>query len=198
MTRRQLDQIKGFAKEHYDKIEQYHDWHHAFLTVKLARMLAKQFKKVDFNILDAACYLHDIGRINKDDDHPEESARLAEPFLKKIGLTEKEVDAITHAVSVHGRERIHEAKTVEAKLLYDADKLQILSVYGFLRVSFFLVDRRKWDILKSLEFMWDFITDVRKNTLQTDLTKKVVDPEIKKIKKMLEDYKLGYKGNFKV
>lgn len=197
MTTKQLAQIRRFAKGFYQKTDPFHDWHHPVLTVKYARMLAKQYKHVDRNVLDAACYLHDIGRINKDDGHPEESARIAKPFLEKIKLNPAEADAILHTVSVHAKERIHEARNIEAKLLFDADKLQILSVYGFLRVCFFLVYKRRWKMEKVVNFMWDFVKSVYENHLQTPQAKKILTPQIKLIEEVVIQFHNGLEGKIK-
>lgn len=194
MTKKQLDQIKIFAKAYYQKTDQFHPWEHAVLTVKYGRLLAKPYKSVDLNILDAACYLHDIGRVIKDDGHPEESVRMAVPFLKKIGLKPEEIKAITHAVEIHAKERIMEAETIEAKLLFDSDKLQILSVYGFLRVAFFLVDQRKMKMSKAIDFMWDYVKSVHKEYIQTPLAKKILDPEIEHIEQIVNSFKIGMNG----
>lgn len=194
MNTKQLGQIKQFAKSYYQKNDQFHQWGHAVLTVKYARMLARQYKKVNLNILDAACYLHDIGRVNKDDGHPEESAKLAEPFLRKIGLNEEETKAVIHAVEIHAKERIREAETIEAKLLFDSDKIQILSVYGFIRVYSFLIVMRKWDMEKALNFMWDYVQSVHKDYLQTPLAKRILDKEIKQLKKIMVSFKRGIEG----
>lgn len=194
MTARQLNQIKNFATSYYQKNDQFHQWDHAILTVKYARMLAKQFKNVNLNVLDAACYLHDIGRVNKDDGHPEESARLAAPFLKKIELTKEEIKAILHAVEIHAKERIREAETIEAKLLFDADKLQILSVYGFIRVYSFLVAVRKWEMERSLDFMWDYVKSVHKDYLQTPMTKRILKSEVKNVERIYLSFKKRLAG----
>lgn len=194
MNTQQLTEIKKFARKYYLNTDPFHMWDHAELTVKYARILAKQYKNVDFKVLDAACYLHDIGRIKKDDGHPEESAKIAKPFLKKIGLNKEEIKAIIHAVEIHAKERIREAETIEAKLLFDSDKLQILSVYGFLRVCFFLVYKRRWGMEKTVEFMWDYISSVNKDYIQTPLAKKILNKEVKKIEKIVNDFRKTLKG----
>lgn len=191
MTSKQLNQIKAFSKKFYLKNDQFHDWAHPILTTKYALALAKNYKNVDLKILEATCYLHDIGRINVDEGHPYESARLAKPFLKKIGLDDNEVEAIIHAVSLHAMEDIHKATTIEAKLLFDADKIQILSVYGFIRVYSFLVVVRKWKMEKALDFMYEYVKKVYKNHLQTKEAKTLLAAEMKKIDQIMIDFKKG-------
>src|SRR5579859_1901764 len=146
MTKKQLDQIKNFSLKYYKKTDQFHDERHPRLTTIYAMELAKDYPNVNLYVLEAACYLHDIGRIRADETHPKEGVKMAKPFLKKLGISKKEAEAILHAVAVHAAEDIHKAKTIEAKLLFDADKIQILSVYGFLRVTFFLIAQRKMDM----------------------------------------------------
>ena len=198
MTKKKLQQIKEFALEFYKKTDQFHDEKHPVLTTKYAFLLAKEFKDVDYPILEAACYLHDIGRTITDEGHPYESAQLADPFLKKIGLHQKEIDEILHAVSIHAAEDILKATTIEAKLLFDADKLQILSVYGFLRVSFFLVAVRKMKMDQAIDLMWKYVNTVWKNHLQTEKAKAILEPEIAKIAFIIKDYKKGLHGKLEM
>jgi putative nucleotidyltransferase with HDIG domain len=199
MTSSQLNQIKQFAKDYYQKMnDPYHPWEHALLTAEYAKKLAKPFKNINDKALESACILHDIGRIKKDEGHPEESAKIAKPFLKKIGLDDDEIELILRAIEIHAKERINEARTIEDKLLFDADKLQILSVYGFLRVWMFVVDKRRMNLNKALDFMWDYVQDVHKgNYMQTPLGKKIVNQEMKKIEKIVKDYKTGLEGKLK-
>lgn len=191
MTQKQLNQIKSFSKDYYLKNDQFHDFEHPKLTTQYAFMLASGYKDVDYKILEAMCYLHDIGRVIKDEGHAYESAKIAEPFLRKIGLTKEEIDKIINGVYNHSVEDVHLVNSIEGKLLFDADKIQILSVYGFIRVYSFLIVVRGWKMKKALDFMWEYNQKVFKDYLQTKLAKKILSPEIKATAKIVEDFKNG-------
>lgn len=195
MTKQQLAQIKKFSRAYYKKTDQFHDWNHALLTAKYAFKLAEAYKDINYNILEASCYLHDIGRVIRDEGHNFASAKLAKPFLKKIGLTNEETNAILHAVSVHTLEEIDKAKTIEAKILFDADKIQILSVYGFIRVTFFVIYKRKMKLDKAVEFMWKYVKTVWENYIQTSVAKKMLEPEVKEIEKIVINFGKCKNGN---
>lgn len=194
MTSKQLSQVKSFAKKFYKNTDPFHDWHHIDLTVKYAKMLSRDYPESDPAILEAACLLHDIGRITKDEGHPEESAKLARPFLEKIKLDKEEIDIILDAVSHHTVERILDSKTIEAKLLFDADKLQILTIYGFLRVSLFLAYKRKWGGEKIVKFMWEYIKST-KEYMQTKKARKLIDQDFKLLEEVIDRFYTGFKGD---
>lgn len=193
MNKYQLVKIREFTKPFYEKAGGYHGWDHIVAVRRNALRLAKHYKNVNLVVLEAACYLHDIGRSVgrsvKDKGHNQESVKLATPFLEKIGVSKKDIGAVNHAVECHAKELILSAKTMEAKLLFDADKLEILSVYGFMRVWMFLVEERKMKLDEALDFLWDWVVEVRKRYLQTIYAKRIVDPELKVLTLMVKRFR---------
>ncbi|HSA83651.1 MAG TPA: HD domain-containing protein [Patescibacteria group bacterium] len=193
MTDKQLDQIKEFVKSLDPKIDQFHDSRHAELTVTYALLLANDYPETDLKLLEAACWLHDIGRINVDEGHAYESAKLAKPFLENIHFPSHETEAIIHAVYVHNPKDIHTAQSIEAKLLFDADKIQQLSVFGFIRAINFQTAILHQDLLEIIEKRWQKIQDIQKH-LQTDRAKEILEPEMKKIEQLVNAFKNGANG----
>jgi len=189
MNKSQLNKIVLFAKPYYKKADKYHGWDHIVAVRRNALILTRGYKSVNLGVLEAGCYLHDIGRSKKDKGHAVESGKLARPYLKKIGVCRKERDEIVHAVVSHAKEKILKARTLEAKLLFDADKLEILSVFGFLRVWAWLADERDMELNKAMEFLWKWILSIRKKYLQTNSAKKIADGEMKLISRIVENFK---------
>lgn len=190
MTQQQLIEIRDFSKTFYDnKTGRYHSWDHILLVRKHALLLAQDFPNIDKKVLEAACYLHDIGRSIKDEGHPDESVKIATPFLKKIGLAVGEIEALNHAVSHHDKSMILQAHTLEAKLLFDADKIEILSFTGFLRTWCWLVDEREMDMRQAMDFLWKYIRSIRKTYLQTTRAKEIVDQDVELIEKTVNRFK---------
>jgi len=189
MTRKQLLQIKKFAQSCCQKTGKYHDWNHVLRVQKHALNLARDFKKVNIRLLEAACYLHDIGRLKKhlkDAGHVQKSVDLSETFLMKISLSKDEIEAIKNAVFCHDIANVKSAKTIEAKILFDADKLEIASVNGFIRVCCWLVEERQMKPHEAVNFLWKNIKMAWDNDyVQTKKARAILKKEIPIIKKVV-------------
>lgn len=188
MNQNQLKQIKDFSRKFYTKTGKYHGWDHILLTHHHALKLAKGYKKINKGVLEAACFLHDIGRVKKDEGHSLVSVRMAVPFLKKINIPDREIETITEAVGNHDKDKIEFANSLESKILFDADKLQILSVFGFTRALVWLVEERKMNLNKAVEFLWEYCQEVRKKHMYTRRAKRIVDKEFKILKVVVDSY----------
>lgn len=188
MTQHQLDQILEFVTPFYTKTGKYHNWDHIQSVRKNAKLLQKGIA-LDPLLLDAACLIHDIGRSVVDEGHPQESAKIATPFLESIQIPTKEIGIICDAVSHHALEDISQATSQEAKVLFDADKLEILSVYGFLRTICWLMEERALPLEKALDFLWKYVQEVQSGYLQTEQAKKIVSSQTKTLSKMVKSFK---------
>ena len=89
----------------------------------------------DLMVLIAATYLHDLGRhYIQDKVHGALSAEIAEPVLQRIDFPHEKREAVLHAIRVHDISATpQDRKTVEARILYDCDKLETVGVIGILR-----------------------------------------------------------------
>lgn len=190
MTKKQLNKIEKFSKQFYKKTGKYHTWQHILNVKRYVLLLAKNYKNINRNILIAACYLHDIGRSTTDKGHALESIKLATQFLKKINLDQDEIQAIKQAFIYHEFKDISKAKTKEARLLFDADKLEILSVYGFIRTLCFLVEEKNLILDQAIDMLWQYILDVRENYIYTQKAKQLIDKELPIIKEIVEKYRV--------
>jgi 5'-deoxynucleotidase YfbR-like HD superfamily hydrolase len=174
MTGKQLDQITEFCKPYYHGTGRWHGWDHITGVRKLATAIAqKEFPKTNLRCIQAAATIHDMGRIVRDEGHAEESGRIAKPFLKIIQIPENEAAIILDAVVHHDVKKIDQAKSVEARIVFDADKIEILSVYGFSRVWYWLVEERHMELGEALRFLWDYCSGF-KSKLHSDFAKEVI------------------------
>ncbi|MBN1263430.1 MAG: HD domain-containing protein [Candidatus Pacebacteria bacterium] len=189
MNKKQLQQIEELARVFYKKTGNYHDWGHVLAVKKHILNLLREIDRANENLLLAACYLHDIGRSVKDEGHPAESVRLASPLLKKVGLSKAETDIILDAIEFHTAPEICQAKTLEAKILFEADKLEILSVAGFLRTLLFVIEERKMSLSAGLDFLWSYAREVQKKYLWTERAKSVAKREMKVLGQVYIFYK---------
>jgi uncharacterized protein len=92
-------------------------------------------EKADIEILKYASLLHDIGRIEEMNSkgkkcHAELGAKMALKLLANSGLSDDKVQKIIHCISSHRFKGRTIPKTIEAKVLYDADKLDCIGAVG--------------------------------------------------------------------
>jgi len=115
-----------------------HDMDHVMRVYALALNLAKD-EDVDMDIIQAATLLHDIARVKEDNDptgktdHAILSAKMAAPILIEAGFPEEKIKHIQECIVSHRYRTGNEPKTMEAKILFDADKLDTLGAIGIAR-----------------------------------------------------------------
>lgn len=99
--------------------------------------IAKEEKEVDYDILVCACLLHDIGRKEQFENpklcHAMEGAKKAYAFLSKSGFTETFAARVKMCIETHRFREANPPRSIEAKILFDADKLDAVGVMGIAR-----------------------------------------------------------------
>jgi uncharacterized protein len=92
-------------------------------------------------LLIAAC-LHDIGRSDQDTSngsicHAERGARIAGPMVDRLPLSDSQKQNVLHCIKSHRFRNNCEPRTTEAKVLFDADKLDAIGAVGVARAYLF-------------------------------------------------------------
>ena len=111
-----------------------HGWEHTNRVYHLALHLAEQ-EHADGLIVGVAALMHDLGRTTRGParSHAERSAKLATKLLASYDLPPETQHAIRHAILAHGYRHGIEPATLEARVLYDADRLDSLGACGVMR-----------------------------------------------------------------
>lgn len=130
----------------YDKIEAYmlecmrdsaHDREHIYRVLYTALDIAQSEPSADLEILTAACLLHDIGRpeqfANPKLCHAEVGSRKAYNFLVGIGWAEERAAHVRNCVYTHRFRSGNPPQSIEAKILFDADKIDVSGAVGIAR-----------------------------------------------------------------
>ncbi|MDG3007654.1 HD domain-containing protein [Paludisphaera mucosa] len=116
-----------------------HDVHHARRVRDNAMRIADR-EGGDRVVLLAAAYLHDL--VSPPKDSPDRarasalSAEAAGPVLRELGLDEERVAGAQHAIHAHSFSAGVETKTIEARILQDADRLEALGAIGVARTFY--------------------------------------------------------------
>lgn len=130
-----------------------HDMNHIYRVWKNAKEIAEKIP-CDMEILIAAVFLHDIGRHYPEgvSRHGPISAPYAESVLKRIRFPSEKIEPAIMAVKYHDETFPSEKRpAIEAKILYDADKLDALGAIGITRYIT-LFTAKGWDLLKIADF----------------------------------------------
>jgi uncharacterized protein len=113
-----------------------HDYSHIMRVYKNAQKIAK-LEKTDARLVLTAALLHDIVQFPKSDRRSKtastKSAQLAKRILSKYDYTKKEIQIVTDAIRDHSYSRNKTPKTLEGKILQDADRLDALGSIGIAR-----------------------------------------------------------------
>jgi uncharacterized protein len=136
-----INKIKKEAQKYFKGASGCHDWSHVERVYTLAMQIGK-IERANLGVLEIACYLHDIGRKEEMDSkgkicHAEKSAQLAGKILSKYKIDEKDKRNIINAIICHRYRNRHLPKTLEAKVLFDADKLDSIGAVGLARAFLF-------------------------------------------------------------
>ena len=136
-----LGQVEAFARRCLERASGSHGWDHTLRVVKLCEVLGPA-ENADMAVLKTAAYLHDIGRSWQDASdgtvcHAEKGAQMAEPFVDSLPLSSEQMKNILHCIRSHRFRNHHEPATNEARVLFDADKLDAIGAIGVARAFLF-------------------------------------------------------------
>lgn len=134
------------TSENYVLLENYmhscmedsaHDKEHIYRVLYNALEIAKTESDVDYDVLIGACLLHDIGRKeqfeNPDLCHAAVGGEMAYGFLTEHGFDAKYAEQVKHCIQTHRYRKGNPPQSREAKILFDADKLDAAGALGIAR-----------------------------------------------------------------
>ncbi|MGC9325738.1 MAG: HD domain-containing protein [Desulfomonilia bacterium] len=138
---RTIDTIREFARTHFQNAQYSHDWEHTERVHKLCLHLGA-CEGADIEVLAIAAYLHDIGRAHQDTSkgsvcHAEKGAEIARELLANYPIPDEKKENIIHCILSHRYRNSHVPETIEAKVLFDADKLDAIGAVGIARAYLF-------------------------------------------------------------
>ncbi len=119
-----IQKARKFAKEEYEKNAPGHQWDHVERVLEKALEIARNLENVDFEALVLAVIFHDISYASYE-THVKESIKVAERFLRETGYPRDRIELIKEIMLNHStphREKVGDARLIEGKIIYDADK----------------------------------------------------------------------------
>ncbi len=131
-----LDSLTNEVKKRIEN-DSAHDFEHTMRVYKNAQKICKK-EKANEKLVLSAVLLHDIVSYPKSDKRSKissiESAKKSKKILEKLDFTKKEITIISDAIHDHSFSQNKIPKTIEGKILQDADRLDALGAIGIARV----------------------------------------------------------------
>ncbi|MFH0922661.1 MAG: HD domain-containing protein [Candidatus Micrarchaeota archaeon] len=132
-----IDRVRIKAKACFENAGGCHDWTHVERVLVLCNKIGAK-EGADLQILELAALLHDVGRKEEDDVkgevcHAEIGAKKAAAILKEEGFDESTINAVVHCIECHRYRKNKKPESLEAKVLFDADKLDSIGAIGIAR-----------------------------------------------------------------
>ncbi len=136
-----IDRVRDTARNHFESAGSSHRWDHTQRVYRLGLHLS-DMEGTNSEIVALSALLHDIGRTEEDRSrgmicHAEKGADMAREILSEEGLGKDKIDQIVHCIATHRFRDNKLPETPEAKVLFDADKLDSIGAVGIGRAFLF-------------------------------------------------------------
>ncbi len=177
LTKKQIKQIKQFCTEFYKKLDFAHNVEHMNRTIKIAEFIAKK-EKANLEIVRLGAMVHQF----------HDNVEKLRSFLKKINAKKEITERLIECAEFRPFKEASKKKvSIEAKIVFDADALQVLGPQGIIREINCNIKARNKPLHKSVQ-------DARKietlfyNSLQTETAKNLIKESHELMKKFWETY----------
>ncbi|MBN2468158.1 MAG: HD domain-containing protein [Deltaproteobacteria bacterium] len=136
-----IEQIKEKMKSLLSNARTSHGWDHTQRVYNLCVHIGT-IEKADSEIVKLAALLHDIGRERQDSSngqfcHAERGAAIARELLKGYNVDEIKIEKVADCIETHRFRSDKVPRSKEAKILFDADKLDAIGATGIGRAFLF-------------------------------------------------------------
>jgi uncharacterized protein len=119
----------------YGAADSVHDFDHILRVLALAERIALA-EGAELTVVRCAALLHDWGRVDEatsQSNHAAVAAARTISYLTARGTAPVIIDAVAHAIEAHRFRTPPAPQTLEAQVLFDADKLDAIGAIGVAR-----------------------------------------------------------------
>ncbi|WDV45623.1 HD domain-containing protein [Clostridiaceae bacterium M8S5] len=116
-----------------------HKIDHVMRVYNLCKLIASGEEDVDIEVLSISALLHDIARVKESKDitgkvdHAILGGQMAEDLLSELGYEDAFIKKVKHCITTHRFRTGNLPNSKEAKILYDADKIDAIGAVGIAR-----------------------------------------------------------------
>jgi uncharacterized protein len=119
---RVLEKIENFARAYYAKLDFAHDIGHGERVLKIAKKIMETEGGEPF-LVEAGAWLHQL----------HDDIESLEEFLSSLEVDDEIRKKLTEIVASCKANRIKESSSLEAKIVFDSDGMEVLGPYGSIR-----------------------------------------------------------------
>lgn len=205
-----FDDLREKIKSYFEH-SKGHGWDHTERVYRLSLKISKK-TDADLDVVKAAALLHDVAREKEEVDeticHAEEGAKIAREILNELKFPSEKIEKVCYAISVHRFSKGKQAETIEAKILQDADRLEVLGATIITRV--FMKTGAKGHILydptikpeekytgkptTAINHFYEKALKIKPETFNTEKAKKIAKKRYAFVEKFLKQFKLEWEG----
>ncbi len=133
--------IRKKARSFFQTARGSHNWDHTERVCRLCLRIGRK-ERADLDVLMFAALLHDIGREEEDKSggricHGQRGATQAKKILEQHGVEKETAVQVVHCIETHRFRKNCPLMSLEAKILFDADKLDSIGAVGVGRAFLF-------------------------------------------------------------
>ncbi len=167
-----VELAKEFLKKKFDESEYFADkkqekdyrYEHSVRVANIGKIIAEK-EGFDVDAMVVACLLHDISYCDKFENredsinHGRYSAKIARPFLKKIGMEPEVIEEICYGIAIHVDDKADFSgeRTAFALSVGDADNIDRFDAYRifenlkWVKYDEMSIEEKKEHVVKVLE-----------------------------------------------
>ncbi|NYZ78697.1 HD domain-containing protein [Candidatus Micrarchaeota archaeon] len=119
-----------------------HDFEHAKRVCSISIRLARE-EHADEDVVKAAALLHDVGYSIDEKEHEGKSIEVAKSLLEMTDFPEEKKEKVIECIREHRFTKGEKARSLEAKILQDADRLDAIGAVGIARCFLWSGEHRK-------------------------------------------------------
>ncbi len=136
-----LSALQSQVKSLFEAARGSHAWDHTLRVCRLCEKIGRA-EKADMDVLRVAALLHDIGRFRQDNAngrlcHAHQGAEMAVEMIRDLPLADGQKQNILHCIRSHRFRGDRVPDTLEAAVLFDADKIDAIGAVGVARAFLF-------------------------------------------------------------
>ncbi len=131
-----IQKTKDYVEQKFNHEGTGHDWWHMYRVWKLAKRIAVSEKNSDMFIVELGALLHDIADWKFHDGDMEAGPKAARAWLESLNVHENiilKIEDIVRNVSFKGADVKQDMKSIEGKIVSEADKLDAIGAIGIAR-----------------------------------------------------------------
>jgi uncharacterized protein len=141
LSARVLKAVRQASQAFFRDARGSHGWDHTGRVYEICLRIGRK-EGADLDVLRLAALLHDIGREEEDRSngricHAAKGAALARQILEKTGVDEAQTVRVVRCIETHRYRGRLIPDSLEAKILFDADKLDSIGAIGIGRAFLF-------------------------------------------------------------